>query len=49
MAGNPFSGLDTGSAALDVLGRVRIERLFHDVDPPTIDGKRLGTGKLRIE
>ena len=38
----PFPGLDSGGAPVDVPGRALIERLFHDADPPTIDGKRLG-------
>lgn len=39
---NPFPGLDSAAAQVDIPGRMLIERLFHDVDPPTVDGKRLG-------
>ncbi len=44
---NPFPGLDSGAEPTEVSGRVLVERLFHDADPPTIDGKRLGPGRPR--
>ena len=41
---NPFPGLDSGGAQLDKPGRELIERLFHDADPATFNGGRLGPG-----
>jgi hypothetical protein len=41
---NPFPGLDSGGAPVDVPGRVLIEKLVHDANPP-IDDRRLGPAR----